>query len=53
MTVICETIAMNELLKLHGYHTAKEFNKRLKDYLKKKQLKGTALSIKPLQRDFE
>jgi len=25
MTVICETIAMNALLKLHGYDTAKEF----------------------------
>jgi HPr kinase/phosphorylase len=53
MTVICETIAMNQLLKLHGYHTAKEFNRRLKDYMKKKQSSGTKFTAKLLQRDFE
>jgi HPr kinase/phosphorylase len=37
MTVICETIAMNELLKLHGYNTAQEFNRRLKEYMKSKK----------------
>jgi HPr kinase/phosphorylase len=36
MTVISETIAMNQLLKLHGYHAAKEFNQRLKEYMKNK-----------------
>jgi len=29
VTVIIETIALNELLKLYGYHTAQEFNDRL------------------------
>lgn len=53
MTVICETIAMNQLLKLHGYHTAKEFNRRLKDYMKKKQSTSTKHDAKILHRDFE
>ncbi len=53
MTVICETIAMNQLLKLHGYHTAKEFNRRLKDYMKKKQSTSTKHNAKILERDFE
>lgn len=33
ITVIAETIALNHLLKTYGYHAAKEFNKRLKDYM--------------------
>ncbi len=33
ITVIAETIAMNHLLKTYGYHAAKEFNKRLRDYM--------------------
>lgn len=53
MTVICETIAMNQLLKLHGYHTAKEFNRRLKDFMKKKQSTSTKHNAKILNRDFE
>jgi HPr kinase/phosphorylase len=53
MTVICETIALNQLLKLHGHHTAKEFNRRLKDYMKKKQSASINHSAKLLQRDFE
>ena len=53
MTVICETIAMNQLLKVHGYHTAKEFNRRLKDYMKKKQSTNSKHVAKILQRDFE
>ncbi|NOX87400.1 MAG: HPr kinase/phosphorylase [Calditrichaeota bacterium] len=36
ITVIAETIAMNHLLKTYGYHTAKEFNKRLKEYMMNK-----------------
>jgi len=53
MTVICETIAMNELLKLHGYNTAKEFNRRLKEYIKtKKKDKGDPKSEIWLK-DFE
>jgi len=53
MTVICETIAMNQLLKLHGHHTAKEFNRRLKEYMKKKQSSNTKHVAKILQRDSE
>jgi HPr kinase/phosphorylase len=37
MTVICETIAMNQLLKLQGYDTAKEFNRHLKEHMKYKK----------------
>ncbi len=33
ITVIAETIALNHLLKTYGYHAAKEFNKRLKEYM--------------------
>ena len=53
MTVICETIAMNQLLKLHGHHTAKEFNRRLKEFMKKKQSSSTKHIAKILQRDSE
>lgn len=53
MTVICETIAMNQLLKIHGHHTAKEFNRRLRDYMKKKQTSGYKFTAKLLQRDIE
>ena len=35
ITVIAETIAMDHLLKISGHHTPLEFNKRLKDYMKK------------------
>jgi HPr kinase/phosphorylase len=53
MTVISETIAMNELLKLHGYNTAKEFNRRLKEYMKAKK-KGIADSRAEIWlKDFE
>ncbi|MBD3224444.1 MAG: HPr kinase/phosphorylase [Caldithrix sp.] len=38
VTVIAETIAMNHLLKMYGHHTPKEFNKRLKDYMKQKDI---------------
>jgi HPr kinase/phosphorylase len=53
MTVICETIAMNELLKLHGYHTAKEFNRRLKDYMKQKKPELPGLRYIEVEKDFE
>ena len=53
MTVICETIAMNQLLKLHGYHTAKEFNRRLKEYMKKQRSANTKHVAKILHRDAE
>ncbi|MEJ2052552.1 MAG: HPr(Ser) kinase/phosphatase [Calditrichaceae bacterium] len=38
ITVIAETIAMNHLLKISGHHTPKEFNKKLKEYMKKKDV---------------
>lgn len=34
ITVIAETIAMNQLLKIHGHHTPTEFNKRLIEKMK-------------------
>jgi HPr kinase/phosphorylase len=53
MTVICETIAMNELMKLHGYHTAKDFNRRLKEYMKSKKSRFPDTIEKVLRRDTE
>lgn len=53
MTVICETIAMNELLKMHGYHTAKEFNERLKSIMKKRKMNGGTAPAPKVERDFE
>jgi HPr kinase/phosphorylase len=38
VTVIAETIAMHYLLKMYGYHTAKQFNERLKNFMKQKDL---------------
>ncbi len=53
MTVICETIAMNELMKLHGYHTAKDFNKRLKEFMKSKKSQVPKTTDPSLRRDVE
>jgi HPr kinase/phosphorylase len=53
MTVICETIAMNELLKAFGHHTAKEFNRRLKDFMKNKKSKHIDIMAKNARKDFE
>jgi HPr kinase/phosphorylase len=53
MTVICETIAMNELMKLHGYHTAKDFNKRLKEFMKSKKTSVQESTETSLRRDVE
>jgi HPr kinase/phosphorylase len=53
MTVICETIAMNSLLKLHGYDTAKEFNRRLKDQIKKKKTEKVETKAESFLKDFE
>ncbi len=56
ITVIAETIAMNQLLKeVHGHHTPKEFNRRLMEKMKRqereymKQLKTRNF----LDKDFE
>lgn len=37
ITVIAEAIALNHQLKLQGYHTAQEFNRRQMEYMKKKR----------------
>ncbi len=46
ITVIAETIAMNHLLKMYGYHAPKEINKRLKEYMHQK-------SIVPMDKDMD
>jgi HPr kinase/phosphorylase len=53
MTVICETIAMNELLKIQGYHTAREFNRRLKEHMRAKKSEKTTSTDTYLRRDVE
>lgn len=53
MTVICETIAMNELMRLHGYHTAKDFNRRLKEFMKAKKSIVPDSTDLSLRRDVE
>lgn len=53
ITVIAETIAMNHLLRMHGYHTGKEFNKRLKDFMKQKDASQLHLDSSFLHRDYE
>jgi HPr kinase/phosphorylase len=53
MTVICETIAMNELLKIQGYHTAREFNRRLKEHMRSKKAEQGPLIDSQLRRDTE
>lgn len=37
ITVIAETIALNQLMKIYGHHTAKEFNKRLMEKMKRQE----------------
>jgi len=53
ITVIAETIAMNHLLKISGYHASKEFNKRLKDYMKSKDLVPLHKDTDYLNKDWE
>lgn len=53
MTVISETIAMNHLLKLHGIHSAKEFNQRLKEYMKNKMAGKRQSASDYWSKDFE
>lgn len=55
ITVIAETIALNQLLKLYGHHTAKEFNKRLMEKMRQQERKHL-LELKMrdfLDKDFE
>lgn len=53
MTVICETIAMDQLLKLYGYDTAKEFNRRLKEHMRFKKAGRTEKTAESWLKDFE
>ena len=53
MTVICETIAMNQLLKLHGYDTAKEFNRKLKEHMRFKKKSMSEPKAEAWLKDFE
>ena len=49
ISVIAETIAMNQLLKIYGQHTAKQFEKKLIRNVRKKRI-----GLKEyLARDFE
>jgi len=55
VTVIAETIALNQLLKIYGHHTAKEFNKRLLEKMREQERKHL-LELKMrdfLDKDFE
>jgi len=53
ITVISETIAMNHLLKTYGYHPPKEFNKRLKEYMKNKDIIPLDKDLEYLRKDWE
>ena len=55
VTVIAETIALNQLLKVYGHHTPKEFNKRLVEKMHQQERKHL-LELKMrdfLDKDFE
>jgi len=53
VTVIAETIAMNQLLKMFGHHSAKEFNERLKQRMKEKHASPLAKDRQYLEKDWE
>ena len=53
ITVISETIAMNQILNTYGYHTAKEFNKRLIKEMNDKKISPLAKDRSNLEKDFE
>jgi len=55
ITVISETIALNQLLKIYGHHTPKEFNKRLVAKMKQQERKHLSeLKMRDfLDKDFE
>jgi HPr kinase/phosphorylase len=53
ITVISETIAMDQLLKTYGYHTAKVFNDNLQKQMKKKNISPLAKDHDQLEKDFE
>ncbi len=55
ITVIAETIALNQLLKIYGHHTPEEFNKKLIEKMKKQERKHLHnLKMRDfLDKDFE
>ena len=53
VTVLTESIAMNYLLKMYGYHTPREFNKRLKEYMQKKDAIPIDKDSDYLRKDWE
>jgi len=53
ITVITETIAMNQLLKSHGHNPAVEFNRNLQKKMTQKVESPLAKDRKHLDRDFE
>jgi HPr kinase/phosphorylase len=53
ITVITESIAMNQLLKTHGFNPAVEFNKNLQKKMTQKGESPLAKDRKHLDRDFE
>lgn len=53
ITVIAETIAMNHLLKMYGYHGPKEFNRRLKEYMQQKNFIPLDKDMDYLKKDLE
>lgn len=53
VTVIAETIAMNCLERMHGYHTPMEFNNRLKEYMKQKDVIPIHKDRSYLKKDWE
>ena len=53
VTVICEVIALNYLLKHYGYDAAKEFSKRLESVISEKSKQIEARAIDYFEHDFE
>ena len=55
ITVIAETIALNQILKIYGHHSAKEFNRRLIDRMKMQEKAHlTRLKLSDyLEKDFD
>lgn len=53
ITVISETIAMNQLLKTYGYHAAKEFDDKLKKRMNEKKDSPLSSDHDHLEKDFE
>lgn len=53
ITVIAETIAMDQLLKMYGYHSAKEFNKSLRARMLNRGKSALAADLSRLEKDNE